>query len=114
MKLPRQVVTIAVLVVLDDGSSLCATLNAAVAALLDAAIPLNIIAVSAIGQVSPSASAYITYDAHHNKFLAAESHGTMNLDELERALSLAEGGCQEQYDALFELSKTSPSSDERT
>lgn len=114
MKLPRQVVTIAVLVVLDDGSSLCATLNAAVAALLDAAIPLNIIAVSAIGQASLSASAWVTYDAQHKKFLAAESNGPMRLDELERALSLAEGRCQEQYDTLFESSKVTTLSDKRT
>lgn len=86
----RQLVTVALLVVLDDGGSLHVSLNAAVAALVDASVPMKCVPLTVHVRPRPGLDALMTYNTPDaDEFLAFESHGPLSPDELETCFSSA-------------------------
>ncbi|KAJ8603993.1 hypothetical protein CTAYLR_003376 [Chrysophaeum taylorii] len=85
----RQIVTVALLVVLDDGSSLRVALNAAVSALRDASVPLLTVPLSVTPCVGTNVQADVVFDGER-RFLAFETRGTISMDDLEACFAAAE------------------------
>uniref|UniRef100_A0A7S3NJS7 Exoribonuclease phosphorolytic domain-containing protein n=1 Tax=Aureoumbra lagunensis TaxID=44058 RepID=A0A7S3NJS7_9STRA len=114
-KFPRQVITLSILIVLNDGAATRLALNASVLALLDAAVPLLSIPLTVdYGDIRKNSGGLVTLDATSQEILSFESTGILDLDQLDscfetarirctRLLDFIQSGADSQHSAMISV-----------